>query len=164
METSLNIFQLPNHARVWVYQSNRALSHEEVEAIETSGDQFIQGWASHGKDLSGAIDVIDNHFIVIAVDEQVASASGCSIDSSVGWVKSVQSQLGVDLLNKMNIAFVADDNSIKILPLNDFRDLLDAKQLDGETIVFNNLVPNVGDFKSGWKTSINNSWHKQFLP
>lgn len=163
-EKNLTLTSLPDYARVWVYQADRLFTEAEVKEIAELGSQFVQGWASHGKDLSAALDVIYNRFVVLAVDEQVAAASGCSIDSSVGWIRGIQEKFQVNLLDKMNITFRDKNEDIQLLHLNDFRDLLDSKQLDENTVVFNNLVANVGEFKSSWETTISNSWHKQLLP
>ena len=80
---------MPSDARVWVYQSNTILSDAEVNTIKNEGAHFISDWAAHGSNLKASFDVLFNRFIVIAVDEQQATASGCSIDKSVKFVKEL---------------------------------------------------------------------------
>ena len=47
-----------------------------------------------------------NRFLILAVDESQASASGCSIDSSVKFVKAMESELGTDFFNRMNLVIL----------------------------------------------------------
>jgi hypothetical protein len=43
---------------------------------------FLENWAAHGTSLVSLISKY-NRFIILAVDQDVQSATGCSIDASV---------------------------------------------------------------------------------
>ncbi len=154
--------ELADHSRVWIYQSNRALSNDEVTEIKNYGKQFIDGWAAHGSDLQAAFEVFDNRFIVLFADETQVKASGCSIDSSVRFIKDIQNAYQLDLFDRLNIAFVAS-NRIDTLRMTDFQNALANGNLDENTMVFNNLVETKGEFMSSWKVPIKESWHNQLL-
>ena len=74
---------LPDSSRVWVYQSNRAFTQEELVELKNELDQFGASWEAHGTKLNSAIEIYYNQFIVIFVDESGQEATGCSIDKSV---------------------------------------------------------------------------------
>lgn len=158
----MNWKDLDNDSRVWVYQSNRKLTAEEVKEIKLSGNQFIAKWAAHGKALNAAFEVFYNRFLVLFVDEIQAQASGCSIDSSVHFIKQIESHFNLDLFNRMQICF-RDEEVIKDLPLNEFRAKLENHEISEETIVFNNLVETKADFMKAWEVPIELSWHKQLI-
>ncbi len=72
--------QMPDHARVWVYQSVKPLDAPTQAALTEALEQFTRGWDSHGIPLWASFRLLHGHFIVLAVDETAKDASGCSID------------------------------------------------------------------------------------
>ncbi len=51
---------------------------------------------------------------------KIFETSGCSIDTSVDFIRSLEKKYKVDLLEKMNIAYKTD-NEIKYTSLADFK-------------------------------------------
>jgi len=58
---------LPNDARLWIYQSNREFTEKEVAYIAIKSEDFINQWTRHGDDLKGSFMIKYNHFLVLAV-------------------------------------------------------------------------------------------------
>ena len=87
-------------SRVWVYQSNRPFTAEEEQQLRESSKLFADNWTAHNDQLKAAAVILHHRFIVFAVDENVASVSGCSIDKSVNYIKQVEKELNIFLLNK----------------------------------------------------------------
>ena len=56
-------------------------------------------------DLEAGLEIKYNRFIVIGLNQENASASGCSIDASVHFIQSLEKEMDVDLLDKMNVTF-----------------------------------------------------------
>ena len=153
--------ELPEDSRIWVYQSNRRFSEEEISEISIELEGFLESWTSHAKPIRSAFQIKYNRFIFIAVDKDFET-SGCSIDSSVSFIQSLEKKYKVYLLDKMNVAYKTD-NEIGFESLADFKNLLKNKSINEDTIVFNNLVSNIFEYNSNWETSIKNSWHSRFL-
>ena len=61
--------ELPNNSRVWIYQSDKELSIEEIEYICAKAILFIEKWTRHGDDLKGSFTIKYNQFLVLGVDE-----------------------------------------------------------------------------------------------
>ncbi|AUC14470.1 ABC transporter ATPase [Tenacibaculum sp. SZ-18] len=154
--------ELPNSSRVWVYQSDREFTQEEVESISAKAIIFIDQWTRHGDDLRGSFMIKYNQFLVIALDESFNNASGCSIDASVRFIKSIEEELSIDLMDKMNVSF-KDGERINIVKLSDFQEFAKAEKINSETIVFNNMVSTKDDFENKWEVSAKESWHNRFL-
>ncbi|UAM96683.1 ABC transporter ATPase [Polaribacter litorisediminis] len=153
---------LPDNSRVWIYQSDREFTPQEVEFISEKAIDFINSWTRHGDDLKGSFTIKYNQFLVLAVDESFNNVSGCSIDSSVRFVQELEKDLQLDLMNKMNITF-KDNNNINVLKLSDFQHFAKEKKITEETIVFNNMVNTKQEFENNWEVPAKESWHKRFL-
>ncbi len=156
------ISQLPDNARVWVYQSNRPFTEEEVTQINEKINQFALSWASHGRDLVATGEVMYNRFVVMGVDQAQAGASGCSIDSSVHFIKSLEAEYSVDLFNRMLFAYELD-GKVSAASREEFEALYAKGTIDDSTTVFNNLVDTVGGLREGWKVCLGESWHANMV-
>ena len=153
---------LPDHSRVWIYQSSRKFSDEEVSVIQEQMDLFLAQWTAHGSDLEAGLEVRYNRFIIIGLNQVNASASGCSIDASVRFIQQLQTQFDVDLLDKMNVTFYSGD-FIAHKSLLDFRKMAKNRSVSRDTIVFNNLVTTKEDYLEHWEVPAHESWHNRFL-
>ena len=153
---------LPNNSRVWIYQSDREFTDKEIEFISAKAEEFINQWTRHGDDLKGSFTIKYNQFLVLAVDESFNNVSGCSIDSSVRFVQGLQSELQLDLMDKMNISF-KDNETINIVKLPVFQRFSKAQKITASTIVFNNMIATKEDFENNCEVTANKSWHKRFL-
>ena len=154
--------RLADHSRVWIYQSDRVLSDEEVTEINNYGKQFIQNWSAHGSELEAAFEVFHHRFIVLFADESKVLASGCSIDSSVRFIKDIQNAYQLNLFDRLNIAFM-QSGRIDTMRMTDFQTALDSAKLKPDTLVFNNLVETKKEFEESWVVPLKDSWHKQML-
>lgn len=153
---------LPDDSRIWVYQSNRKLSNEEVAAITPKVTAFLEQWTAHGTDLEAGFEIKYNRFIVLGLNQENASASGCSIDASVQFIQSLEKELDVDLLDKMNVTFY-NGEFIAHKSLSDFRKMAKARSVSPNTVVFNNLVNTKAEYLENWEVPAKESWHNRFL-
>ncbi len=154
--------KLPDSARLWIYQSNRPFTDDELPKLEAELAKFVEEWTVHGSDLSAAYTVKYKRFVVLGIDQSLAAASGCSIDASVRFIQHLQDEFGVDLLDKMNVTFRQGDY-IAYKELKDFRKIVKARSVSPQTIVFNNLVNTKAEFDEYWEVPLEESWHKRFL-
>jgi hypothetical protein len=157
------VFQLPDHARVWAYQSKEPLSEKEQKKLKAALDEFLESWQAHGSSMTAAGDFLLDHFLIIAADEEKVKATGCSIDSSVYFVKELEKKFEVDFFDRMQVAYLKNGSSISICSLSELEGLSKKKEVSENTKVFNNLVANVGELKERWLLPIKESWHNQFI-
>lgn len=153
---------MPSNARLWVYQSNRSLTNDEVKVISQQGKQFINDWSAHGAQLTAAFEVLYNRFVVISVDEQQASASGCSIDKSVQFIKELEKQFGIDFFDRLQVVYRKADG-LESCSLAAFEKLATEGEVNEKTVVFNNMVASKKEFDSNWEVPVAESWHKRVL-
>jgi len=153
---------LTETARVWIYQANRSFSKEELVEITAALDRFISEWTAHGSDLKAGYEIKYRRFIIIALDQNFASASGCSIDASVHFIQQLEKEYDVDLLDKMNVSYKQGIH-IAYKPLGDFKKMAKDRAVSKNTIVFNNLVTNKYEYLNHWEVPASDSWHSRFL-
>jgi len=149
-------------SKVWIYQADREFNEDEASQIQLQGLQFIENWTAHDNPLLAGFSLLYNRFLLFVVDEESAGASGCSIDKSIHLIRKFENDFKVSLLNRLNVAYKVDDK-IHSTSKAEFEDLLKAGKINEKTIVFNNMVLNLGDFYAKWEGSIENSWHKQLI-
>lgn len=155
--------RLSTNSRIWIFQSDRIMNSTEIGKIQSVLDEFIPKWAAHGNELYGGYQVLNNLFLIIGVDEAKSPASGCSIDSLTRVVKELGGSLNIDFFNRLAIAFENKSNEIEIVSMNEFKRLAKENEVGYDTIVFNNLVANKGEFETKWRTSVKNSWHSNLF-
>ena len=98
---NFDYIKLPDHSRIWIYQADRKLLADEEKIILTKGNEFTSAWAAHGHELMAGLYVMLDHFIVVVLDEQVESASGCSIDKLMRFIVELQKELGINFTNRL---------------------------------------------------------------
>lgn len=153
---------LPPYSRIWIYQSNRKLSDEEVTEITAETQNFIEDWSAHGQGLEASFIIKYSRFLIVAVNQDVQSATGCSIDASVKFVQNLEQKYNIDLLDKMNVTYKQGDH-IAHKSLIDFKKMAKAKSVSANTIVFNNLVNTIEEWQDFWEVPANESWHNRFF-
>lgn len=153
---------LPLESKIWIYQSNRKFSDDEIAEIEYELTAFIENWSAHGTGLEASFQLKYNRFIIFAVNQEVQQATGCSIDSSVAFIQHLEQKYQVELLDKMNVTFKNGEH-IAHKNLLDFKKMAKEKAVTANTIVFNNLVNSIEEFNESWEVPAGESWHSRFF-
>jgi hypothetical protein len=153
---------LPEESRIWIYQSNRSFTEEELEEIQSKLNVFIENWTAHGSDLQAGYLIKYKRFIVIGLNQNMNKATGCSIDASVHFIQQLEKEYNIDLMDKMNVSYKQGD-FIAYKTLIDFKKMAKEKAVSKNTIVFNNLVATIGEFNENWEVPASESWHSRFI-
>lgn len=153
---------LPLDSRIWIYQSDRKFSESEISEIDESLKSFIESWSAHGQGLEASYLLKYDRFIIIAINQEVQVATGCSIDASVQFIQSLEQKYGVDLLDRMNVTYKTGEY-IAYKSLIDFKKMAKAKSVSPATIVYNNLVNTIEEWQDFWEVPASESWHSRFF-
>lgn len=146
-----------NDYRVIVYPASNAFSAKETKKITETLYDFLTNWAAHGKPLNSSFKIERNQFIVICVDEEKESASGCSIDSLNGVMRNLDSEFQLGLFDRMKASFVENDE-VKTLKLQDFRAGLKNKTISENIEVFDFSKDSYISFLSDFLLPLKRSW------
>lgn len=153
---------LPDSTRIWIYQANRSFTTDELDEIKAELSSFLNDWTAHGSDLKAGFEIRYKRFIILGLDQSQTAASGCSIDASVYFIQQLEKKYNVELLDKMNVSYKQGDY-IAYKPLIDFKKMAKQRAVSKNTIVFNNLVTNKGEYKEHWEVPASESWHSRFM-
>lgn len=155
---------MPQHSRIWIYQAARELSVVEIAETMTKSAAFLAEWTSHGSKMKAAVDVMHKRFIIVAVDEQAAAASGCGIDKSVRFMQELEKQLGVALFDRMQVAYQNAQGEIAAAKMAEFEQLAAEGRVNANTLVFNNMIQTLSELHAGWLVPAHASWHARLIP
>lgn len=153
--------QFHPQSKVWMYQSNRAFTPDEIKNLNAELALFAQKWTAHNLQLKAIAQVLEDRFVLLMVDETQTGASGCSIDTSVNFMKALGQKYQVDFFNRMLFSFLTK-NGIDTKPLSEIPELIGQKILTAETIVFNNLILTKTEYDSQWQIPFAKSWMQRF--
>jgi len=154
--------KLPPHSRIWIYQSNRELTTEEIRLIGEATREFLDNWTAHNQALNAGFEIRYNRFLILMADEKSAGASGCSIDKSVHFIKSLETKFNIDFLDRMRFAFKTN-GGVEAVQKNEFEQLYKKGILNSDSVVFNNLIETKEELTGKWEIPVKNSWHQSYL-
>lgn len=155
--------KLPDSARVWVYGADRDLDKNAESALLGEVDNYLTGWTAHGVPLSAARDWRAGRFLTIAVDQEQAGASGCSIDGLFRALKSLEQRLGASIVTSGLIFFRGKDGEIRSVTRDEFGDLGASGKVDADSEVFDLSVTTLGEWRSRFSSRACDSWHSALL-
>lgn len=150
--------QISENSRIWIYQSNRILNQAEESEIQAILNNFTSNWQAHGHDLAAFGEIYYHQFIILSVDEQIAGATGCSIDKSVALMKEIEQKFNINLFDRFRIAYRLE-NELKSCDKVEFEELIKKGVVNENTIVFNNLIQTRKELNTNWEIPFKDSWH-----
>ncbi len=146
-----------NKSKVWIYQSTRPFTEEQAREIDEQILQFTSQWQVHGKPAKGWGKLLFNRFVVMMADETFEAISGCSTDSMVRIVKSIERQYDCNLFDRLSITFLVKGKA-EVLPMNQVQFALDKGYINADTLLFNNLVSTKREMQDQWLQPLSQSW------
>jgi hypothetical protein len=144
-------------SRVWVYQSSRLFTMSEALQIEEMIDQFSHNWNSHGVPVKATAHLFFGQFVVLMADETATGVSGCSTDSSVRLIKEIEKVFGVNMFDRMSLAFIVKDN-VQLLPMPQLKYAVEQRFITADTLFFNNVVLTKEELENSWIIPAKDSW------
>jgi hypothetical protein len=148
--------ELSNEARIWIYQSDKVIPVEMQTEINDLTRAFLEEWTAHQQTLHASFTVLHNYFLILAVDENVNLASGCSIDKSVKFIEQLGKRLQIDFFNRMNVVYKQNDT----VQLTSSKGFIETYQHNDTmpTFIFNNLILTKKALAEHWLIPAEDSW------
>lgn len=154
--------QLPSHARVWIYISDRQITPRDAALIDGALRAFTAEWAAHGAPLKSSYRISEDRFVLLAVDEEAHGASGCSIDTSVNAMKRIGAETGINFFDRSAVPFVIE-NQVVLLRLGELKQKYGSGVWNGHTLTFNILASTLGEIRDHWTVPAEKSWLKRYM-
>jgi hypothetical protein len=156
--------EFPDSARVWVYGLDCELGGDSASVLLGQIDNYLTTWTAHGVPLSAARDWRENRFLTIAVDQERAGASGCSIDGLFRTLKSLEKEINASIVTGGLVFFRDRDGAIRSVTRDEFGDLGTSGEVGSDTEVFDPAVTTLGEWRARFASLAGNSWHRALLP
>jgi hypothetical protein len=117
----------------------------------------------HGQPMHASFDIRFNRFVILAANEGINAASGCSIDSSVRTLKEIGQAIQVDFFDRSEVAFKKGDE-VLTLNISTLKNSLANQEWSADTLVFHNLLTEKSQLDTAWLIPAKASWLKRYLP
>ena len=155
---------IPDHANVWVYPASRILTDIEASKAEAMIESFVQQWLSHQREVTGSGTILNNRFIILTADEALTDVSGCSIDSSVRFVRQLEETFSIQLFDRTHMYFMNDAETVEQTDFRNIGQAWEAGLLKEQTMVVNLQVRTMGELRNQWLVPFMQSQYARFLP
>jgi len=110
----VNFNTTADQSRIWIYAAEHKLTNDQENHILKSISDHLQNWEAHKVPLSAGVTILENRFIVVALDESENGASGCSIDTLQKLIQNLEKELSICLLNRLNVFCKIEDEILCI--------------------------------------------------
>ena len=157
-----DLIALHPESKVWVYASNSIIPDEHIAAIKQDIVDFTMQWQSHGQELDCYGNIFHERFLVLVADD-THHVSGCSIDSSVHFVKAMEGKYGLNFFDRMTYYYVVDE-VFHSIHHSQFKEAYSSGEITDDTLMVDNLVNTKSTFLERWITPLGTSWYKKLLP
>ena len=117
-----------DQSRIWIYAAEHKLTNDQENHILKSISDYLQNWEAHKVPLTAGVTILENHFIVVALDDSQYGASGCSIDTLQKLIQNLETELSISLLNRLNI-FCKIEDEILCIPSFELEGIAKANTL-----------------------------------
>lgn len=153
--------QMPDESQVWIYQANRPLIYHEIQYIDSYLKEEMNLWAAHGAPLIASFEIRFNQVIIIAVNEEINEASGCSIDASTRWFKTMGEMLKVDFFDRQIAKIQAEH--ISLIPITAIKESLKLGDLLEDDFIIPPRTLDLQHYRNHWLQTVRDSWLKRYL-
>jgi len=160
---SVQIEDLPDSARTWVFGAERALDEGATDLLLREVDRFLSEWRAHGAPLTVGRDWKYGRFLTVAVDQSTAGASGCSIDGLFRSLKALEPKLGASLVTSGVVFYRGRKGAIECVDRERFTALSADGEITPKTRVFDPTVTTLGEWRARFELDAAHSWHSGLL-
>ena len=149
---------LPDASRVWVFGSDRPLTEEGATTLIDGLKDPLANWQAHGAPLTVGSQLRDDRFLVIAVDQASAGATGCSIDTLFRVLQSLEPSIGASLVGGGRVFYRDSHAAVQSTTRDQIPALLRSGAITKDTVVFDTSLTDLGAFRAGFEKRAKDSW------
>jgi|TARA_B110001452_G_scaffold86814_1_gene70994 hypothetical protein len=123
-------------SKIWLYISPVLIDSVTKKSISSLFNDFLENWKSHGQPVNGQLKFIKDNLLVVGADYFPNGMCGRAVDAQVRFINQINEGFNLDLLNRINIAFVEQD-SIVVHNFNNLDALIKKDSVNKSTIYCN---------------------------
>jgi hypothetical protein len=149
---------LPDSSRVWVFGADKPLAEEGTKQLLDVVDHYLADWKAHGAPLTVAREWRDGRFLVVAVDQSTAGATGCSIDGLFRLLQGAEQQIGASLVGGGRVYYRDEHAAVQAVPRGDVEGLVSSGAITKDTVIFDTTLTDLGTFRACFERRAKDSW------
>jgi hypothetical protein len=149
---------LPDASRIWTFGSDRALSEAETTALLKGVDEHLVDWKAHGAPLTVGRQFRDERFLVVAVDQSTAGATGCSIDGLFRVLQRLETSVGASLVGGGKVFYRDAHGKVQSTSRDQLPALSQAGAITKDTVVFDTTITDLGGWRANFEQRAKDSW------
>ncbi len=149
-------------SKIWVYPISRRLTDAESEFVENQLQIFCKNWTAHNQELRAMGEVFENRLVILAVDESLAGASGCSIDKSVHFLEQLGERISADFFDRMTFGWL-ENETVKFGNLASFSAFVRSENFQPDTPMLNTLAKNRAEILEKFWVPFSESWQQRLV-
>ncbi len=154
---------LPDSSRVWVFGSDKLLSEEGTKLLLAGVDAHLADWKAHGAPLTVGREWRDGRFLVVAVDQSTAGASGCSIDGLFRVLQQLERDAGASLVGGGRVFYRDSHAVVQSATRDEVAALAQSGVITKDTVVFDSTLTDLGTWRACFERRAKESWVKDLL-
>tara|TARA_B100001093_G_scaffold453792_1_gene462693 strand:+ start:16154 stop:16627 length:474 start_codon:yes stop_codon:yes gene_type:complete len=131
-------------SKAWVYVSSQKIDDNLLSSLNNRFKEFFTDWKSHGQLIDGEFKVIDDYIIVIGAGVKNGNMCGRAVDAQIRFIKELDEQLDLDLLNRNKIAFNVNEK-LSWFDFKEIQSLIKEKKISHNTLWCNTFLNNNQD-------------------
>lgn len=131
-----------------------------MDFIQKEMTQYMKRWNAHGKSLMSDFDLVEQLFLVVAVDERYVGASGCSIDGLISFIRDMGNACSLEFLDRSLITYRDINNQIIHKSRTAFKEYIRIHGNQEIKSVFDITIQRLSDFNC-FEKKFGESWHAQ---
>jgi hypothetical protein len=144
--------------KVWIFQAKDKLSPTQKDFIGSHLNEFLPNWKAHQVKLEPGFVFVDDCGLVVFNDESLSGSSGCSIDKLIQSIKVIESQLNINLFNRMGIILFKGDEWI-LVEMDELINLFNTEAITGKDLILNQAAITADQLV----VPLQNSWVNKYL-
>ena len=154
---------LPDSSRVWVFGSDKPLTEEGTNLLLAGVDAHLGDWKAHGAPLTVGREWRDGRFLVVAVDQSSAGATGCSIDGLFRVLQQLEREVGANLVAGGRVFYRDDHGAVQSTSRNELASLTQSGVITKDTVVFDTALTDLGTWRACFERRAKESWVHELL-
>jgi hypothetical protein len=154
---------LPDSSRVWVFGSDRLLTEEGTKVLLAGVDAHLDDWKAHGAPLTVGREWRDGRFLIVAVDQSTAGATGCSIDGLFRVLQQLEREAGASLVGGGRIFYRDNHGVVQSASRDEVAALAQSGGITKDTVVFDTTLTDLGTWRACFERRAKESWVADLL-
>lgn len=152
---------MPTTARVWIYAAERPLTPTEQARVVDYLKVAVEEWRAHGVPMKASFDLAHGQLVILAADESLTAASGCSIDASTRWFKALGEELGLNWFDR-SLFYIGNDQVLHKIATFSIKKAVAEGVILADTLVFPAQVDSIADWKTWPRPAVDSPLRRYF--